>query len=551
MNYDFHKKLNNYYEEAGTKNDSADFITITKVDNHIHAASSMRRDEMLQFMKDKYYQEGDLIVTKDDEGDVTLKDSLNSMNDEAFDIERITTERLDMAASAKMFHRFDNFNDSYNPMGRSDLRSIFMKSSNLINGRFFAEVLREVVFKRIREQYHRVAIEPRLSIYGRKMNEWENLSKWFVDHKVLSCDEENAGKASGHVKWIIQVPRLCNIFMGKSYQSFEEMLRNIFQPIFEATLNPEENENIHIFLSNIGGFDCVDDESKYDPLMFDETLTVSPQDYKKKANPPYSYWSYYLYANIFVLNRLRESRGLNTFAFKPHCGEAGQRHHLATSYLLADSVNHGIKLQDEPTLQYLYYLSQIGLALCPLSNDALFLKLQNSPVGDFFKAGLRVCLGTDDPLQFHNTAQPLVEEYIVAQKIFTLSNTDMGEIARNSVLTSNFSHSWKKKWLGDNYHKASLVEANDVEFSNVGPVRPAFREDQLQRELNYIVTHGNLVAPLVGKEDDALDNTIEISNRNVICGAQPYLDKLGGAYESYRDKQTAEIKQITLQMKDL
>ena len=111
--------------------------------------------------------------------------------------------------------------------------------------------------------------------------------------------------------------------------------------------------------------------------------------------------------------------------------------------------------------------------------------------------------------------------------------------------------SWKKKWLGDNYHKASLVEANDVEFSNVGPVRPAFREDQLQRELNYIVTHGNLVAPLVGKEDGALDNAIELSNRNVICGAQPYLDKLGGAYESYRDKQTAEIKQITLQMKDL
>ena len=60
-----------------------------------------------------------------------------------------------------------------------------------------------------------------------------------------------------------------------------------------------------------------------------------------------------------------------------------------------------------------------------------------------------------------------------------------------------------------------------------------------------------MVAPLVGKEDGALDNAIELSNRNVICGAQPYLDKLGGAYESYRDKQTAEIKQITLQMKDL
>ena len=70
--------------------------------------------------------------------------------------------------------------------------------------------------------------------------------------------------------------------MGKSYQSFEEMLRNIFQPIFEATLNPEENENIHIFLSNIGGFDYVDDESKYDPLMFDETLQFHHKITKKQ-----------------------------------------------------------------------------------------------------------------------------------------------------------------------------------------------------------------------------------------------------------------------------
>ena len=551
MNYDFHKLLNNYYEESGTKNDSSDFISITKVDNHIHAASAMRRDEMLQFMKDKYYKEGNLVVTKDKDEDITLKESMNLGNDENFDIERITTERLDVAASAKMFHRFDNFNDSYNPMGRSDLRSIFMKSSNMIEGRFFAEVLRDVVFKRVRDQYHRVAIEPRLSIYGRKINEWENLSKWFTQHKVLSCDVKNGGKVSGHVKWMIQIPRLCNLFMGKSYQSFEEMLRNIFQPIFKATLHPEEHEDIHIFLSHIGGFDCVDDESKHDSLMLEKALNVPPQEYKTKANPPYSYWSYYLYANIFVLNRLRESRGLNTFTYKPHSGEAGPRHHLATSYLLADSINHGIKLQDEPTLQYLYYLSQIGLALCPLSNDALFLRLKNSPVGGFFKAGLRVCLGTDDPLQFHNTAQPLIEEYIVAQKIFTLTNTDMSEIARNSVLTSNFCHSWKQKWLGKNYHKPSFIDSNNIEFSNLGVVRPSFRESQLQRELNYIVTHANLEESQLTVQDENFGNAVELSDRLIICGAQPYLDKLGEAYDSYRDKQSEEIKEITKQMNDM
>ena len=225
---------------------------------------------------------------------------------------------------------------------------------------------------------------------------------------------------------------------------------------------------------------------------------------------------------------------------------------MATAYLLADSINHGIKLRDEPTLQYLYYLSQIGLAVCPLSNDALFLKLKDSPVGGFFKAGLRVSLGTDDPLQFHNTAQPLVEEYILSQKIFSLTNTDLSEIAQNSVINSNFSHSWKKAWLGDAYHKPSFIDANDVEHSNLGSVRPSFREDQLQRELNYIVTHADLERSHSHLLDiGAVGSTVELCNRKILSGAQPYLDKLGEAYDSYREKQAKEIDAITLQMKNM
>ena len=41
-------------------------------------------------------------------------------------------DRLNVAASAAMFHRFDNFNDSYNPMGAPNLRGIFMKTGNKI-----------------------------------------------------------------------------------------------------------------------------------------------------------------------------------------------------------------------------------------------------------------------------------------------------------------------------------------------------------------------------------------------------------------------------------
>lgn len=538
MNYKFHKILNAAEEEQGTKTDTADFTTITKVDNHIHAASAMTRPEMLEFMKTKSREEGDVVVL---ENEVTLKEAfLEAAGTD--DIDSVTTERLDVAASAKMFHRFDNFNDSYNPFGRGDLRTIFMKTSNFLNGRYFAEILRDVVFNRAQEQRSRVAIEPRLSIYGRKRTEWQTLAGWFVNNRVLSVDP-STGMASGHVKWMIQIPRLCNIFMGKSYHSFQEMLQNIFVPVFEATLRPADHPELHIFLSNIGSFDCVDDESKYDPLLMTEKHRVTPDVYTKKDNPPYSYWTYFLYANICALNRLRESRGMNTFALKPHCGESGQRHHLGTAFLLADSINHGIKLEQEPTTLYLYYLAQIGCALCPLSNDALFKKLHDSPVGNFLKIGLKVSVCTDDPLQFHSTSQPLIEEYIISQKIFGWSSTDLCEVARNSVQMSGFEHYWKEKWLGKNYLDPSMAEANDTNFSNLSPIRPAFREDELTRELNYVVSYADfekMKTPL-NPVEGSMDNAVKVGNRTVIVGCQPMLDRLGEAYDAYRKVRQKEI----------
>ena len=140
------------------------------------------------------------------------------------------------------------------------------------------------------------------------------------------------------------------------------------------------------------------------------------------------------------MNRLREAKGLNTIAFRPHCGEAGPLHHLATGFLLADSINHGIMLDASPTLQYLYYLAQIGVAVSPLSNNALFVKLEQSPFLRFFLRGLNVSLTTDDPLQFHTTQEPLVEEYTIARQFWNLNFTDLCEISSNSVKQSGFGH---------------------------------------------------------------------------------------------------------------
>jgi len=68
------------------------------------------------------------------------------------------------------------------------------------------------------------------------------------------------------------------------------------------------------------GFDMVDDESK--PERRPNKHMQRPDAWNLKHNPAYSYYAFYTYANLYTLNKFREARGLNTFAFRPHAGEA-------------------------------------------------------------------------------------------------------------------------------------------------------------------------------------------------------------------------------------
>lgn len=155
---------------------------------------------------------------------------------------------------------------------------------------------------------------------------------------------------------------------------FQEILDNIFLPLFEATNNPHKHPELHKFLQYVIGFDSVDDESKPEsPLL--ETVEV-PENYKTDENPNYAYYIYYMYANMTVLNQFRAERGMNTFVLRPHCGEAGNVQHLVCGYLMAENISHGLLLRKVPVLQYLYYLTQIGESLFymyQLSFPLLFL----------------------------------------------------------------------------------------------------------------------------------------------------------------------------------
>lgn len=80
-----------------------------------------------------------------------------------------------------------------------------------------------------------------------------------------------------------------------------------------------------------------------------------------------------------VINQIRKERGMNTFALRPHCGEAGHIYHTATAFLLSENINHGINLRKSPVMEYFYYLCQIGISMSPMSNNHLFLPYSKSP----------------------------------------------------------------------------------------------------------------------------------------------------------------------------
>lgn len=192
-----------------------------------------------------------------------------------------------------------------------------------------------------------------------------------------------------------------------------------------------------------------------------------------------------MHANVASLNALRAARGMNTFSFRPHCGEAGNITHLVSGFICAESICHGIQLAKSPALQYLYYLAQVGLAVSPLCNDILFLPLRQNPFGEFFRRGLNVSLSTDDPLIVHLTDHALVEEYAIAAREWSFSSTDLCEIARNSVLQSGFEDSLKRFWIGENYMQPGL-KGLDVARTNVPEARTAFREECLTEELKFL-----------------------------------------------------------------
>ncbi|EPY19670.1 AMP deaminase [Strigomonas culicis] len=460
----------NHANEAGTteerQSSNRDIYQATKVDTHIHMAAGMTPKQILQFVLRKFEENADDIAMK--KGDEII--TLGKLFTKTGITKNLTVDQLSVQADYTLFERFDNFNNRYNPMENGDLRSLMLKTDNFMNGRYFAELIHDVFAQYSRDQY--TYAENRVSVYGINIKEWDKLSDWFATH----------GMTNKHNKWIIQVPRVYKVFRAQNViGSFGQYLQNIFQPLWEASLHPAEHPTLHNFLKHVSGFDSVDNENTLDlPLN-----PISPWAWTSIENPPYNYYMYYLYANIRTINEFRALRGFSTFSLRPHCGESGSDEHLYGAFLCANSICHGINLRNDNAMQYLYYLAQVGLHVSPLSNNALFLRFLSNPFPEFFRRGLNVSLSTDDPMMFHQTQEPLIEEYSIAARVWGLSANDLCEIARNSVLQCGFDNDFKREAIGDRWYMSSSL-GNDPLRTHLSDIRVAFRFETYHTELQHL-----------------------------------------------------------------
>lgn len=72
-------------------------------------------------------------------------------------------------------------------------------------------------------------------------------------------------------------------------KNFQEFLTNLFQPLFEATIDPQSHPDLFRFMHHLTGFDSVDDETKPERPILTADMPY-PEEWNLKDNPPYVYY---------------------------------------------------------------------------------------------------------------------------------------------------------------------------------------------------------------------------------------------------------------------
>ena len=407
-----------------------------------------------------------------------------------------------------------------------ELEEIFLRIDNYNHGKYFAELINEVLdvndredededykeeenddacktseasqeetaefLKAIPENMEkcggRVWTEMRVAVSGSGADEWERLAKWVAQHSV------GRGRRN---RWVVELPRGYSAMRAAnptSVRSYADYLDNVFAPLVAATTDPGAHPALAALLAHISGFDLggFDADARVAGACFSDAGTAlpgptlpEPEAWTGTSEPPYVYSLYHYYVCVARLNALRRARGHAALALRPHCGETGGAAHLAAGFLLAGGVGHGLALAGAPVLQYLYYLCYVPVAMSPLSNNRLLPSYSANPFPRLFQRGLPVALATDAPLRHHYTQTPLAEEYAIAARVWNLTDVDLAELAKNSVLHCGFPRAARARCYGP-LGAVPGMACNDPHRTNVPLIRTHFRSHCFEAEVRLL-----------------------------------------------------------------
>lgn len=132
----------------------------------------------------------------------------------------------------------------------------------------------------------------------------------------------------------------------------------------------------------------------------------------------------------------------------PHGGELLGANHVreVVNHLGPTRLGHGVRTAEDPALLEQVVAAGIAFEVCPASNVSLgvFTETRHVPLKKLMDAGALIALGADDPLIFGSR---LTAQYEAAQNSHDLTDSQMAQLARTSVLASLASETSKSLWL--------------------------------------------------------------------------------------------------------
>lgn len=131
-----------------------------------------------------------------------------------------------------------------------------------------------------------------------------------------------------------------------------------------------------------------------------------------------------------------------------HAGESAGVESIcgALDLLKAERLGHALHAVDDASLVARLVREQVPLEICLTSNlcTGCCPRLAEHPLRQLFDAGALVTLNTDDPEMFHST---LTGEYELAQRSFGFTDSELSELAANSIRASWLPDERKRELL--------------------------------------------------------------------------------------------------------